>query len=184
MMSILGKEFLTRHGEWAGFLSRVKPRAIQRPVFVTCISHRLVGINGAQLAIALIANVFLLLNMAQSVRFSIAQPITVCGWWISSFVLMGLCATANGPMKLPDPSTQEFSQAFYYGIISAALYFVVAILMTVTVAGAIAGKYEKNFQLTMSQRTLMLQTISLLAYLEISAVIYSRVEGWSFLDSV
>lgn len=122
--------------------------------------------------------------MARTVRFSIAQPVTVGGWWISSFVLIGLCATASGPMKLPDPANQEYLQAFYYAIISASLYFLVASLMTVTVVGALAGKYEKNFQLTMSQRTLMLQTISLLAYLEISGVIYSYIEGWSYLDSV
>jgi potassium channel subfamily K len=122
--------------------------------------------------------------MARTVRFSIAQPITVGGWWISALTLTGLCATASGPLKLPDPETQEFSQAFYYAIISAALYFLVAILMTITVIGALAGKYEKNFQLTMSQRTLMLQTISLLVYLEISALIFSHVEGWSFLDAV
>jgi potassium channel subfamily K len=42
--------------------------------------HRLVGINAAQLVIALISNLFLLLNMARRVRFSVAQPITIVGW--------------------------------------------------------------------------------------------------------
>lgn len=41
---------------------------------------RLVGVNAAQLAIALVSNLFLLLNMARRVRFSIAQPITIVGW--------------------------------------------------------------------------------------------------------
>jgi potassium channel subfamily K len=42
---------------------------------------RLIGINAAQLVIALISNLFLLLNMARRVRFSIAQPITIIGWY-------------------------------------------------------------------------------------------------------
>lgn len=42
--------------------------------------HRLIGINAAQLAIALISNFFLLMNMARRVRFAIAQPITIIGW--------------------------------------------------------------------------------------------------------
>jgi potassium channel subfamily K len=48
-------------------------------------------------------------------------------------------------MKLPDPANQEYSQDFYYAIISASLYFLVPSLMTMTVIGALAGKYEKNF---------------------------------------
>lgn len=41
---------------------------------------RLVGVNAAQLVIAIISNLFLLLNMARRVRFLIAQPITIIGW--------------------------------------------------------------------------------------------------------
>lgn len=40
----------------------------------------LIGVNAAQLAIALVSNLFLLLNMARRVRFSIAQPVTIIGW--------------------------------------------------------------------------------------------------------
>lgn len=41
----------------------------------------LVAINAVQLVIALVSNLFLLLNMAKRVRFSIAQPITIIGWY-------------------------------------------------------------------------------------------------------
>lgn len=56
--------------------------------------------------------------------------------------------------------------------------------MLVTVWGAYRGHYEKEFQLTMSQRTLMLQTISFLVYLLSGAAVYSHIEGWAFLDAV
>jgi hypothetical protein len=49
----------------------------------------LTGINAAQLAAALIYNIFLLINMAQRVRVSIAQPVTIIGWYLSSLVLNG-----------------------------------------------------------------------------------------------
>ncbi|KAL2069586.1 hypothetical protein VTL71DRAFT_14265 [Oculimacula yallundae] len=144
----------------------------------------LIGINAAQLAIALISNLFLLLNMARRVRFSIAQPITIIGWYISSFALTGLCACVSGPLRLLPKSTHALSQAFYYAIFSAGLYFLVATLMLITVYGAFKGHYDKEFQLTMSQRTLMLQTISFLVYLLSGAALFSHVEGWSFLDAV
>ncbi len=41
---------------------------------------RLTAVNAVQLAMALVSNVFLLLNMARRVKFSIAQPITIVGW--------------------------------------------------------------------------------------------------------
>ncbi|KAI0133636.1 ion channel protein [Xylariales sp. AK1849] len=144
----------------------------------------LTGINAAQLVIALIANLFLLLNMAKRVRFSIAQPITIVGWYISAICLMALAATASGPLHVEPVIEYVWSQAFYYGIFAAILYFIVASLMTVTVWGARAGHYQKDFELTASQRTLMLQTIMFLIYLLVGALVFSTIEGWDYLDAV
>lgn len=75
-------------------------------------------------------------------------------------------------------------QAFYYAIMAASLYIIVASLMVVTVYGAYAGHYPKEFKLTMSQRTLMLQTISYLTYLLCGATVYCNIEQWMFVDTV
>ena len=56
--------------------------------------------------------------------------------------------------------------------------------MLVTIYGAWKGHYDKDFNLTSSQRTLMLQTIMVLFYLLVGAVVFSHVEGWSYLDAV
>lgn len=77
-----------------------------------------------------------------------------------------------------------WSQSFYYGIWAAILYFIVATLMSITFWGAYSGHYPKDFILTLSQRTLMLQTISVLVYLHVGAVVFSNIEGWRFLDAV
>ncbi|KAM3069714.1 hypothetical protein ACMFMG_010424 [Clarireedia jacksonii] len=153
-------------------------------VYIDDPKCRLIGINAAQLAIALISNLFLLLNMAERVRFSIAQPITIIGWYLSSFALIGLTACASGPLTLPSPPQHAYTQAFYYAIFSAGLYFLVASLMVVTVYGAYKGHYKKEFKLSISQRTLMLQTISFLVYLLVGAAIFSHIESWQYLDAV
>lgn len=77
-----------------------------------------------------------------------------------------------------------WSQAFYYGIWAAILYFVDASLMVVTFWGAWKGRYDKDFMLTPSQRTLMLQTILFLMYLLLGALVFSNIEGWNYLDAV
>ncbi|KAM5347565.1 hypothetical protein ACJ41O_007389 [Fusarium nematophilum] len=77
-----------------------------------------------------------------------------------------------------------WSQAFYYGIWAAILYFIDASLMAATFWGALTGRYRKDFILTLSQRTLMLQTIMFLTYLLLGAYVFSQVEGWNYLDAV
>lgn len=155
---------------------------------------------------ALVSNAFLLLNMTKRVRFSIAQPITIVGWYvarhisfgsysaanpdslryISAICLLSLNATAAGPLMEGLDNSQDYvwSQAFFYGIWAAILYFVVASLMAVTFWGASSGHYAKDFNLTPSQRTLMLQTIMFLMYLLLGALVFSQIENWRYLDAV
>lgn len=126
----------------------------------------------------------LLLNMARRVSFSIAQPVTILGFWIASVLLIGLVANAGTSFDAPGVENQALSQAYYYAIFAACLYQMISYLMCVTVWGAYAGHYSKEFKLTAAQRTLMLQTISFLLYQHIWALAYSKIEGWDFLDAV
>lgn len=144
----------------------------------------LIAINAIQLAIAIVANLFLLLNMAKRIRFAIAQPVTIIGWYTSSLCLIALDISAACHLQLHPANVHVWSQGFYYGIYAAVLYFLVASLMTVTFLGAQFGYYDKDFSLTASQRTLMLQTIMFMMYLLIGALVFSTVEDWNYLDAL
>ena len=122
--------------------------------------------------------------MARRLSFAIAQPITIIGWYISSIILIGLVAAATYDLKLPAAEDRALGQAFYYAIMSASLYFIIASLMCFTVFGAYKGQYPKEFELTTSQRTLMLQTIAYLVYLMVGAVVFAHIESWTYLDTV
>ncbi|KAJ4423151.1 hypothetical protein N0V82_002145 [Gnomoniopsis sp. IMI 355080] len=150
---------------------------IDDPIWLTVV-------NAIQLAMALVANVLFLLNLARKVRFTIAQPATIVTWYISSFCLIALTSTAAGPLIVQPTSQYIWSGSFYYGIYAAVLYFFCSSLMVVTFWGAMKGYYPKDFQLTTSQRTLMLQTIMFLVYLLLGALVFSRIEAWDFLDAV
>ncbi|KAF2452434.1 potassium channel-like protein [Lineolata rhizophorae] len=144
-----------------------------------------IAINAVQLVCSLVANIALLLNMARRVSFAVAQPITVIGWYISAILLIALVSVASTPIFRLDPRSEHaLTQAYYYGIIAAGLYFIIASLMMVTIVGAMRGHYQKGFRLTNAQRTLMLQTISFMAYLLLGALVFSVVEGWQYLDAV
>ena len=145
---------------------------------------RLIAVNAVSLTFALISNLALLMNMARRLSFSIAQPITIIGWYLASIMLIGLVIAATYDLPLPSGEDRALTQAFYYAVMAAALYFMVSTLMVITVYGAHKGHYPKEFKLTMSQRTLMLQTISFLVYLLGGAAVYHRIESWKFLDAV
>ena len=133
--------------------------------------------------LALIANFALLLNMTRRLSFSIAQPITIFGWFIASILLIALVTTTVHRLKIPGEN-RALTQAFYYAIMAAALYFMIASLMCVTVYGAFKEHYPKEFRLSASQRTLMLQTISFMVYMVGGGAVYAKIEGWKFLDAV
>jgi potassium channel subfamily K len=145
----------------------------------------LIVVNSISLVLALTANMSLLLNMARRLSFEIAQPITILGWYLASALLIVLVVVASTPIFRIQPMQEHaLSQAFYYGIIAAGLYFIIASLMVFTAFGAWKGHYSKDFQLTASQRTLMLQTIGFMVYLLLGALVFCKVEGWQYLDAV
>jgi potassium channel subfamily K len=141
-------------------------------------------VNAISLVLALTANMSLLLNMARRIPFPVAQPVTIIGWYLSSALLIALVSSVPSKLPLPAGEDRALTQAFYYAIIAAALYFLVASLMLVTALGACKGHYSREFKLTMSQRTLMLQTISFLVYLLSGSAVYAKIEDWNFLDAV
>ena len=97
-----------------------------------------------------------------------------------------------GLTRLPrfSPSTNptmEYSESFYYAVISAILYFIISTLLLLNLIGAsrFFRAYPPSFAvLTHSQRTLMLQTISFSLYLALGAAIFAAIEGWSFTDGL
>lgn len=145
----------------------------------------LIAVNSISLVLALVANMALLLNMSRRLSFEIAQPITILGWYLASALLVALVSVASSPAFRIEPRQDHaLSQAYYYGIIAAALYSIISSLLVFTAYGAWKGHYAKDFQLTSSQRTLMLQTIGFMVYLLLGALVFAKVEGWQFLDAV
>ena len=145
----------------------------------------LIAVNSVSLVFALVANMFLLLNMARRVSFAVAQPVTLVGFYTASLLLMALVGVASSSTFRLEPRQQHaLSQAYYYAMIASGLYFIIASLMLLTIYGAYKGRYPKEFRLSPSQRTLMLQTIGFMFYLLLGALMFAKVEGWNFLDGV
>ncbi|KAJ5357501.1 hypothetical protein N7541_004659 [Penicillium brevicompactum] len=142
------------------------------------------SINAVSLVSALVANLALSLNMARRIRFEIAQPIIIIGWYISSALLISILIPFGVMMYQPENDNRIYAQSYYYGTFAAGLYFIIASLMAVTGYGAWRDHYSREYNLTTSQRTLMLQTIVFFIYLLGGAAVYARIENWRFLDAL
>lgn len=103
---------------------------------------------------------------------------------MSSWMLICILAIFSKIMDHPDNAGRHLTQGYYYGAFAAGLYTVVSSLLLVTYYGAYRGHYRREYKLTTSQRTLMLQTIVFHIYLLAGAAVYSRIEHWRFLDAV
>ncbi|RAO68331.1 uncharacterized protein BHQ10_004343 [Talaromyces amestolkiae] len=145
-----------------------------------------VAINAVSLAAALFANFCLLLTMAQKMSFNMALPIVIVGWYVASILLVIIVVIVGHDTDSAVNASQgmQMTEAYYYACIAAGLYFTIASLLIVTVYGAIKGHYSRQFHLSQSQRTLMIQNIGFLVYLLAGAAVYSRIEGWRFNDAV
>ncbi|KAF3390630.1 Outward-rectifier potassium channel TOK1 [Penicillium rolfsii] len=152
-------------------------RDIPDPKWVTAL-------NAVSLVFALIANLALSLNMARRIRFEVAQPIIIIGWYIASFLLLGILIALGVLMCLPQNAGYVYTQAYFFGTFAAGIYFIIASLLVVTAYGAHKGQYSREYKLTTSQRTLMLQTIVFFIYLLGGSAVYARIEGWRFMDAV
>ncbi|KAJ5692297.1 hypothetical protein N7462_001720 [Penicillium macrosclerotiorum] len=152
-------------------------RDINDPKWVTAI-------NAVSLVCALVANFALLLNMTRRVSFGVSQPIIIIGWLLSSVLLMGILVGFGVLMYRPENAGRLYTQAYFYGAFAAGVHFIVACLMVMTAYGAWKGHYSREYKLTTSQRTLMLQTILFCIYLLGGSAVFAKIEGWRFLDAI
>lgn len=90
----------------------------------------------------------------------------------------------------PQRPTQTYTQGFWYGVIAAILYLVCSMILMVNMLGYFLGHYPQQFNLTESQRTLLLQSILFFVWLAGGAAVFSTVETkyghqeWLFTDAV
>ncbi|KAF7302368.1 hypothetical protein HMN09_00870400 [Mycena chlorophos] len=143
------------------------------------------AITGLSLAFSLLANFFLLANFGHAMRYSVAQPLTIVLWYLSSILIIIPLGMTHTTLNLPGVS-YTMTQAYYCAIIAAAIYIILPSLLVLNAMGAyIFQAYPASFDpLTIPQRTLMLQTIAWVMYLAGGAAVFSRLEDWTYLDGV
>ncbi|KAK5175815.1 Potassium channel [Saxophila tyrrhenica] len=148
-------------------------------------------LNVASLVVGFVGNIFLLCNFTQRIRYIIALPVTIASWYIATGILIGITASMELHVSPVRPQ-QTYSQGFWYAVIAACMYLVCSMLLMVNMLGYFLGHYPQHFQLSDSQRTLILQTMLFFLWLAGGGAIFSYVEttygdgtfNWSYVNAL
>ncbi|KAG2002288.1 potassium channel [Coprinopsis cinerea AmutBmut pab1-1] len=144
----------------------------------------------AVLALSVLASILLLLNFARRVPYRPGICATIALWYTSSLLL--LVPVGLYRSTLIDKAVQIQSQSYYYGLIAGAIYATLGTLLVYHLVGSTnlstfgwKARYEPSLgMLTVSQRTIMVQTTIFSLYLALVAGVYAALEGWNFLDAI
>ncbi|KAK6512313.1 Potassium channel [Arthrobotrys musiformis] len=142
-----------------------------------------IGINAASLVFGFIGNFFLMCNYSRRIRYAVAMPFTIICWYIAFGLLSSILAALHVYARPVSPG-QIYTQAFWFGVISASLYLFSASILFVNIAGFLKKHYPAHIESSRAEKNLMLQTIFFFLWMGIGALVFSKVEGWSYSDAV
>jgi potassium channel subfamily K, other eukaryote len=143
---------------------------------------RCTALNIASLVCGFVGNLFLLFNFTKRVRYIVALPATIILFYFASGILIGI--TSSMAIYDPPGEGEVYSQGFWHAIIAASLYLFCSMILMVNMLGYFLGHYPQHFTLTDEQRNLILQTMMFFLWLAGGAAVFSRVEGWSYVDAL
>jgi len=151
---------------------------------------RLIAINAISLFFGAIANLSILLvsdDRAAPLHKYIFRLvlITIIGGFLASFLLIALIIVTATSLRLPSPPGYAYTQAYCYAIMSAVLYFVTSSFVIYTAYIMLhTPRSRQELSLFAKGHRVKILTTTFMAYLLIGAIIFSKVEGWSYLDGV
>ncbi|KUJ14162.1 voltage-gated potassium channel [Mollisia scopiformis] len=155
----------------------------------------LTGINAISLAFGVIANLAIMFvggkKGSHAARHSFYLVlVTIVGGSLASIILVVLVIVASMTLQLPSPPNHAFTEAYYYAIMAAALYFITSVFIVYTAymlwetLKTRKGRRELSKQFAGQHRSLKILTILFLVYLLLGARAFAKIEGWRYLDAV
>ncbi|KAK6354779.1 Potassium channel [Orbilia brochopaga] len=142
-----------------------------------------IGINAGSLFFGVIGNFFLMCNYSRRLRYVIAMPFTILGWFLSSGMLASIMIATHVYHK-PISPYQVYTQAFWFGVISCGLYFFAASLLVVNIAGYFRRKYPDHIDASKAELSLMMHTVFFFMWIGIGALVFCNVQHWTYSDSI
>ena len=167
----------------------------QASFLIWCLTfNRLIAVNVVALVFGIIANTAIIFAKGENANSSTKRRLgmvltTVIAGMLASFILIGLVVAASLTLRLPSPPSHAFTGAYYYAIMAAGLYFITSTFVVYTAymlwqSHKTAQQISNSFSITSGHRSLKLLTVIFMTYLLLGALIFSKIEGWRYLDGL
>ncbi|CEP63622.1 Tok1p LALA0_S08e06832g [Lachancea lanzarotensis] len=130
------------------------------------------GVNVASLVLGCISNFVLLLHFAKKVSYITAQVINIVGWTMAGLMLLVdiiVCAKVDFAQEL------HKTIGFWYAVLSMILYIGCTLLLLIHYGGYKRGRYPATFNLTDSERNVMIFTFILSIWFIWGAAMFSNI---------
>ncbi|SCU78726.1 LAME_0A05534g1_1 [Lachancea meyersii CBS 8951] len=139
------------------------------------------GVNVASLVLGCISNFVLLLHFSKKVSYVTAQIINIVGWSMAGCMLvidLIVCA------KVDYSGDLHKTTGFWYATLSAMLYIGCTALLLIHYGGYKKKKYPATFNLTDSERNVMIFTFILSLWFIWGAAIFSQIISLSYGEAL
>ncbi|KSA02054.1 uncharacterized protein AC631_02196 [Debaryomyces fabryi] len=146
---------------------------IENNQFVSDQKYLLV-LNSLSLALGIIGNLSLLMNFSKTVKYLIAQFISITCWLVAGTLLLVVVIQTDKSFKGHSPHFRP-SEGFWFGVFTTFFYYCCSIILIINFIGYKLKKYPPSFNLDYKQRTLMLYTICFSIWLTIGAVVIGHL---------
>ncbi|CUS20727.1 LAQU0S01e13300g1_1 [Lachancea quebecensis] len=139
------------------------------------------AVNVVSLVLGCFSNLVLLLHFSKKVGYIRAQLINIVGWTLAGGLLLAdviVCSQRYFP-----PNFQR-TVGFWYASFTVLLYFGSTALLSIHYCGYKAGKYPAKFNLTDSERNVMIFTFVLSIWFIWGSAMFSKLINISFDEAL
>lgn len=144
--------------------------------------HWILGTNAFSLFLGCVSNISLFLNFSGRINYTVSQIISIGGWYIASLLLLGLTASSKH-VYFTEPGIKK-SQGFYYACLTCPLYFISSTMLLLNEIGHLRGQYSASFNLTRTQRRIMMQVVVLMIWIGAGGGLFSHLIDISYPDGI
>ncbi|CAR22438.1 Tok1p [Lachancea thermotolerans CBS 6340] len=139
------------------------------------------AVNVVSLALGCVSNFVLLLHFSKRVGYIRAQLTNIVGWTLAGGLLLAdviVCSQRDFPPNL------QRTVGFWYASFTVLLYFGSTVLLSIHYCGYKAGKYPAKFNLTDSERNVMIFTFVLSIWFIWGSAMFSKLIEISFDEAL
>ncbi|KAJ5999999.1 hypothetical protein N7481_000408 [Penicillium waksmanii] len=143
------------------------------------------GLKATSLALSTATYMIYLLTMILHVDSIIGFMVTVLGWLASAIILFSLIGIeVHRHRQAEGHQALAYTQNFFAGIISASLYFLIALLLSIYMVSVKVSPLGPTDRRKVECTAIVLRASTLGILLLGGAAVYSTIEGWSLIDAL